>query len=112
MGVKKQDKCQFIMDLNLVKNLTQKISLFTIQLDHFFQIIYSKNLLNFVDTIALYIKYFDSIRRLQSKNIENVDRDKLKLVQTPQGFDYGPKIMNLILNIKILILQMILMALL
>ena len=36
-----------LMDLNLVKNLTQKISLFTIQLDHFFQIIYSKNLLNF-----------------------------------------------------------------
>ncbi len=45
--------------------------------------------LNNYDCTIPFLNIYDSIRRLQSKNIENVDRDKLKLVQTPQGFNYG-----------------------
>ena len=34
------------------------------------------------------LKIFDSVRSIKSNNYANVNRDNLKLIQTPQGFNY------------------------
>ena len=41
------------------------------------------------DCTIPFLNIYDSVRKLQRKNIKDVERDKLKLVQTPQGFNFS-----------------------
>ena len=41
------------------------------------------------DCVVPYLKIFDSVRHYDNKIYRNLDRDKLKLIQTPQGFKFN-----------------------
>ena len=74
-----------------VKNTSLKILLFMMLLDLFFQ----KKLLNDIlenlkkiSVLFLLLNVYDSVRFYSKDIYKNIERDNLKLIQTPQGFKF------------------------
>ena len=89
-GISRQKSVQ--NGLNEAKKYTPKMSAFTMLSDLSFQLTFSKIILNGLDKydgVIPSINVYDSVRYILKKNFKDINREHLKLIQTPQGFKFN-----------------------